>query len=134
MNKDLIISKYKELVKLYKDYSKLYIRPSASAEEWNNMSDTRSAIESLESDLSLLQEQGEKTPVEQIREAFEPIQMGANMVYANPNNYIPITPSGKELREELIKFADWTFTNALQVNYDSIQLGAYVDKYLKSNQ
>lgn len=36
------------------------------------------------------------------------------------------------LREELQKFADWTFKNALRANYDMERIGEFVDEYLKT--
>jgi hypothetical protein len=36
-------------------------------------------------------------------------------------------------RDELIKFASYNFKEALRVNYDLIEIGKYVDKYLSTH-
>ena len=39
-----------------------------------------------------------------------------------------------ERREELIKFASYNFNEALGVNYDLIEIGKYIDEYLRHSE
>jgi hypothetical protein len=132
MIKDKLITKQKKLISLIgRKYMFQDLRDeiaSLEAELVKEQSNTiRKAIRNIEDKRGNIRE---LTTVEIVLE----LEKELSIYMVKEQKPEGVTAEEINLRDELIKFADYTFKNALQTNYSQGGLTLYVDEYLNQKE